>query len=216
MRDGSVTKNVLDEEAIAYTEEITRKIKFEAELDLDFGEKIAAKAYGQKLLSCIQCGTCSATCPMSHYMDYTPRRVIAMTREGFKNEVLHSATIWLCASCYSCTVQCPRNIHITDVMYALKREAMAEGVYPKRYPIPVLARNFHNLVMTHGRNSEGWLILRLFMQTNPFKLINLMKVGLRLMLTGRFSMKFDRIKNIKQLQVLLNAMRGTEKGVQQQ
>lgn len=216
MRDGSVIKSALDEEAISYTEEISRHIKFEAELDLDFGEKIAAKAYGQKLLSCIQCGTCSATCPMSHYMDYTPRRVIAMTREGFKNDVLNSATIWLCASCYSCTVQCPRNIHITDVMYALKREAIAQGVYPKRYPIPVLARNFHHLVMTHGRNSEGWLILRLFAQTNPLKLINQIRVGLRLMLTGRFSMKFEHIRDKKQLRVLLNAMRGTEKGRDQQ
>ncbi len=216
MKDGSLSKSVLEEQALAYTEEVTRNIKFEAELDLDFGEKIAEKAYGQNLLGCIQCGTCSATCPVSHYMDYTPRRVIAMIREGFKNEVLHSSTIWLCASCYSCTVQCPRDIHITDVMYALKREAMAAGVYPKRYPIPVLARNFHDLVMTHGRNSEGWLILRLFMQTNPFKLVNQMKVGLRLLLTGRFSLKFEHIRNIKQLHVLLNAIRGNGKGAKQQ
>ena len=49
---------------------VVRRIKFEAELDHDFGEHIAEKAYGQKLLGCIQCGTCSATCPLSHYMDY--------------------------------------------------------------------------------------------------------------------------------------------------
>jgi hypothetical protein len=36
---------------------VIRRIKFESELDLDFGEQVAAKAYGQKLLSCIQCGT---------------------------------------------------------------------------------------------------------------------------------------------------------------
>ena len=216
MKDEVHSKSVLEEQAEAYTEENGRHIKFESELDLDFGEKIAEKAYGKKLLSCIQCGTCSATCPMSHYMDYTPRRVIAMIREGFKNEVLHSSTIWLCSSCYSCTVQCPRNIGITDVMYALKREAMAEGVYPKRYPIPVLARNFHDLVMTHGRNSEGWLIVRLFMQTNPFKIFNQMKVGLRLMRRGRFSMKFEGIKNTLQLKTLLNALHGNGKGGKQQ
>jgi hypothetical protein len=101
-------------------------------------------------------------------------------------------------------------------MYALKREAMATGVYPKRYPIPVLARNFHHLVMTHGRNSEGWLIVRLFMQTNPFKIFRQMKVGLHLMRTGRFSMKFEGIKNMPQLRTLMNALRGDGKGGTQQ
>ncbi len=213
MQDGSEYKqSALDQEALVDTSEIMRKIKFESELDLAFGEKIAAKAYGQNLLSCIQCGTCSATCPMSHYMDYTPRRIIAMTREGFKHEVLHSATIWLCASCYSCTVQCPRQIHITDVMYTLKREAMARGVYPKRYPIPVLARNFHALVKSYGRNSESWLIMRLFLQTNPFKIVNQMRVGLKLMLTGRFSMKFEQVRNKAQIRTLLSAMQAPKKG----
>jgi len=69
---------------------VVRRIKFESELDLNFGERVADKAYGQKLLSCIQCGTCSATCPLAHYMDYTPRKIIAMTREGFKEEVPRS------------------------------------------------------------------------------------------------------------------------------
>src|SRR5512138_2064641 len=74
--------------------EIHRRIKYESELDAGFGEKIARAAYGEKLFSCIQCGTCSATCPVSHYMDYTPRRIIAMVREGFRDEVLNSVTIW--------------------------------------------------------------------------------------------------------------------------
>ncbi len=211
-QDNISLKGSLDYKGIESTKEVLRHIKFESELDLGFGESVAEKAYGQNLLSCIQCGTCSATCPMSHYMDYTPRRIMAMTREGFKEDVLHSATIWLCASCYSCTVQCPRQIHITDVMYTLKREAIRRGVYPKRYPIPVLARNFHHLVMHDGRNSESWLIIRLFMQTNPFKMLKLARVGLKLMLTGRFSMKKERIRNTQQLQTILTALGESGKG----
>ena len=88
-----------------------------------------------------------------------------MIREGFRDEVLNSLTIWLCASCYSCTVQCPRQIQITDVMYALKREAIAPGVYPKRFPIPVLAREFFSGVRADGRNTEGPLLVRFFLKT---------------------------------------------------
>ena len=186
-------------EGIHAPKKIVRRIKFESELDLDFGEAIAAKAYGQKLLSCIQCGTCSATCPLSHYMDYTPRKVIAMIREGFKEEVLNSLTIWLCASCYSCYVQCPRQIHITDVMYTLKREAIAMGVYPKRHPIPVLAREFYGQVLRFGRNTESWVLIRLFLKTNIFKMLKEAGLGFRLWTSGRLSLKIERIKNRAQL-----------------
>ena len=71
---------------------------------------------------------------MSAYMDYTPRRLIAMTRAGMKDEVLGSFSIWVCASCYACTAACPKQIPITDIMYALKRTAIREGVHPTPLP----------------------------------------------------------------------------------
>ncbi|KAB2877796.1 4Fe-4S dicluster domain-containing protein [bacterium] len=187
-----------------------RKIKYESELDLGFGEQMAAKAYGQKLLSCIQCGTCSSTCPLSDYMDYTPRKIIAMTREGFKDEVLNSLTIWLCSSCYACTVKCPRQIHITDVMYTLKREAIARGVYPKRYPIPIFSREFFNIVRKQGRNSEAILLIKFYLKTNLFMMFSQALMGLRLMRTGRFSFKRDKIERIDKLQRLLKAAESIE------
>jgi len=183
---------------------VTRRLKFESELDLSFGEHVAERAYGQKLLSCIQCGTCSATCPLSHYMDYTPRKIIAMTREGFKEEVLNSLTIWLCASCYSCTVQCPRQIHITDVMYALKREAIARRFYPPKHPIPVLARAFFDRVMHDGRNTESRLLITLYLRTNPFKMLKEAFLGLHLFRSGRLSLGREHIKGIKELRAMIN------------
>ncbi len=183
---------------------VVRRIKYESELDLNFGEEIAAQAFGQKLLSCIQCGTCSATCPLSHFMDYSPRRIIALTREGFKDEALSSATIWLCASCYSCTVQCPRNIHITDVMYALKREAIARGYFPRRFPISVLAQAFYRAVRKHGRSSESWLLVKLFLKTNPLNMFKQAFLGLRLMWNGRLSLRRETIENTGELHAILS------------
>jgi quinone-modifying oxidoreductase, subunit QmoC len=189
---------------------VVRRIKFESELDLDFGERVAKKAYGQKLLSCIQCGTCSATCPLAHYMDYTPRKIIAMTREGFKEEVLNSLTIWLCASCYSCYVQCPRQIHITDVMYALKREAIQMGFHPKRLAIPILAQEFYKRVLKDGRNTESWLLISLYLRTNPFKMLKESILGLKLFLRGRLTIGKEHVKRRDQIHAIL----GQEKGGQ--
>lgn len=185
---------------------VVRRIKFESELDLAFGERVAERAYGQKLLSCIQCGTCSATCPLSHYMDYTPRKIIAMTREGFKDEVLNSLTIWLCASCYSCQVQCPRQIHITDVMYALKREAIARGFYPAHHPIPVLARSFYERVFSQGRNTESRLLVTLYLRTNPLVMLREAFLGFHLWRKGRLSLKKESIAGRKALRKMLNAV----------
>jgi len=187
---------------------VVRRIKFESELDLEFGERIADKAYGQRLLSCIQCGTCSATCPLAHYMDYTPRKIIAMTREGFKEEVLNSLTIWLCASCYSCTVQCPRQIHITDVMYTLKREAILMGFYPRRLPIPVLAREFYKRVLKDGRNTESWLLISLYLRTNPFKMLRESVLGFKLFVRGRLTIGKERVKGRDQLHSILKHEKG--------
>ncbi len=133
---------------------LERRIRYEGDLDPSFAREIIALSGSPSLISCIQCGTCSSACPLSLYMDYTPRRIIAMVREGFKQEVLRSLTIWLCASCYACTVECPKQIRITDVMYALKRYAIREGIYPSRFPIPVLARLFYNTVRHRGRLTE--------------------------------------------------------------
>ena len=40
------------------------------------------------------------------------------------DRVVKSNTIWLCTSCYYCTVRCPAGIKITDLMYELKRMAI--------------------------------------------------------------------------------------------
>jgi quinone-modifying oxidoreductase subunit QmoC len=137
-------------------------------------------------------------------MDYTPRKIVAMTREGFKEEVLNSLTIWLCASCYSCQVQCPRQIHITDIMYTLKREAIARGFYPKRLPIPVLAREFFKRVRADGRNTESWLLISLYLHTNPFAMLKESWLGLKLFLRGRMSIGKEHIERKHEIRALFD------------
>jgi heterodisulfide reductase subunit C2 len=181
-------------------------IKYEVERDREFAQWVTGVMGGERIRNCIQCGTCSASCPLSPYMDYTPRRLIHMAREGFKRDVLGSFTIWLCTSCYSCTVECPRKIRVTDIMYALKRRAIEDGVYPKRFPIPVLASEFAAMIRRKGRVSETWLILRVFLKTAILRLLGMSRLGTKLFLSGRMVIKPESIHNRKQLQKLLDTV----------
>ncbi len=186
---------------------IERKIRYEGDLNPEFAREIISSPGGEQLSHCIQCGTCSATCPLSIRMDYTPRRIIAMTRAGFMKDVLGSFTIWLCASCYSCTVECPRNIKITDIMYMLKRRAIETGLYPRRFGIPALAQAFFAQVRKNGRTSEFRVIVRLMLKTNPFQYAGKAVMGLKLFLLGRLSLKQEKITGRKELKTMMNRLK---------
>ncbi len=177
-----------------------RKMKFQREADPGWAQEVATRPGCEGLFSCLQCGSCSGTCPLSIYMDFGPRRIIALVREGFREDALSCQTIWLCASCYSCAVHCPRQIRITDVMYSLKREAVRHKLYPRHFPIPVLAQEFYGIVSRRGRSSEFWLVLRMALRSNPLQLFTMMRTGWQLVRTGRLRVRQERIERVGELQ----------------
>lgn len=179
--------------------EIQRKMKHQREAQPEWAHEIKKLPGCEKLFSCIQCGTCSGTCPLSIYMDYTPRRIINLVREGFRTDALSSQTIWLCASCYACTVRCPQQIQLTDVMYSLKREAIRHELYPKHFAIPILSREFYHLVSRNGRSSEMWLVLRMALKSNPWILLTMLGTGWNLFRTGRMTLRQDKIRRTNEL-----------------
>lgn len=181
-----------------------RKLKLQREADPGWARQVSRHPGCEGLFSCLQCGACSASCPLSIYMDFTPRRIVALVREGFRTEALSSKTIWLCASCYSCAVHCPRQIHITDVMYSLKREAIQANLYPARLPVPVLAREFYRMVRQRGRSSEFWLVLRLALRSNPLMLFGMVRTGWDLLRTGRLSLRRERVADVEHFQSALS------------
>ena len=184
-----------DEPAI----DLRRTIKYESDRVKGFGREVMSVPGCEQLENCIQCGTCSGLCPLSIYMDSTPRQVMELTRSDFKNEVLRSTTIWLCASCYACTVECPKQIRITDIMYELKQRAIKEKVYPKRFPIPVLAQEFYKMSHRQGRVTENYLATILFLKTNILAAIGQWKLGLNLLIRGRFPLWPEKIKRKDEL-----------------
>jgi heterodisulfide reductase subunit C len=76
---------------------------------------------GQNLLACYQCGKCSAGCPAISQMDLLPNQVIRYAQLGFTDDLINSKTIWICASCFTCNVRCPKGIDIAEIMEALRQ-----------------------------------------------------------------------------------------------
>jgi heterodisulfide reductase subunit C len=76
---------------------------------------------GQNLLACYQCGKCSAGCPAISQMDLPPNQVIRYAQLGFTDELINSKTIWICASCLTCNVRCPKGINIAEIMESLRQ-----------------------------------------------------------------------------------------------
>ena len=59
-----------------------RELRFQREADPEWARQVSERPGCEGLYSCLQCGACSGTCPLSIYMDFTPRRIVALVREG--------------------------------------------------------------------------------------------------------------------------------------
>lgn len=85
------------------------------------------KAGGEKILLCIQCGTCTGSCPSGRRTAYRTRQVIRKALMGLKDDVLSGKDIWLCSTCYTCQERCPRGIEVTNVIILLRNLAVRNG-----------------------------------------------------------------------------------------
>jgi quinone-modifying oxidoreductase, subunit QmoC len=176
----------------------------EAELRAAFWTQAKSIPHGEKLKNCVQCGTCSGSCPVSYMMDNTPRQNVALLRAGRVEDVLHSRSIWLCASCYSCTVRCPAGIKVTDIMYALKRLAMEKKIYPENFPVYALSTAFINNIYKYGRNYELGLGIKYLLKASPTKLLGNAGFGLAMMSRGRLNILPKTIRKVSEVRAIID------------
>jgi len=181
----------------------------QADLCEEFLESVYALPHGEKIKECIQCGTCSASCPSSAAMEYGPREIIAALRAGMLDRVINSKTVWMCVSCYSCTVRCPAGIPFTDVMYELKRLEVEKGL-SKDANGATMAKAFAETVDQHGRNVETKLLRKYFLRTNPFKALAQIPLAMRLFRKGRLEIFGHKIKDLGNLHRMMAAIEENE------
>ena len=83
---------------------------------------------GENLHLCYQCGMCSGVCPAATNMDLSPRQVIELARLGMQVEISESKTVWICATCLACTVNCPRGFDLSRLMEAIRLLTLRKNV----------------------------------------------------------------------------------------
>ena len=83
---------------------------------------------GQNLQLCYQCGMCSGNCPAAANMDISPRQIIELARLGLDEEIANSKTVWVCASCLACAVNCPRGFDLSKVMEAIRLLTLRKNI----------------------------------------------------------------------------------------
>jgi len=123
---------------------------------------------GQDVNLCYQCRKCAAGCSISYAMDYKPVQLIHAIRLGMDDLVFSSKTVWLCASCETCTTRCPQEVDVAKVMDAVKIIALRQGLKPA---IPQVA-SFYKAALANikkcGRMFELGMIVGLKLRTFEF------------------------------------------------
>jgi len=169
----------------------------------EFVQEIAAEPGGEYILWCAQCGTCSGSCPNVQWMDYSPRKVIALVRAGKRKEVLSSNSMWCCASCHLCTVRCPKGVEMPELMHVLGCIATREGITKGGVSTPTVYRTLADVVNRQGRVHELGLMGRFFLRTNPLAALRMMPVGLKLLRRGRLPLRGEKIEGTEQIKAML-------------
>ncbi len=137
--------------------------------------------------TCIQCGTCTGSCPNAFAMDATPRRLWRMVLMGKAEEIFRSKTFALCSTCYCCTLRCPRGLPLTEAMSSLKQIAAAEGLAPYKDSVRFY-KSFMESVRRHGRLREMEFMTLFFLSMkNPLTPLRFTTLGLRLMAKRKVS-----------------------------
>jgi heterodisulfide reductase subunit C len=178
-----------------------------------FLKEVCSMPGGECVRWCIQCGMCSASCPNISEMDYSPRRVIALIRAGKRREVLTSNSMWICASCYLCTVRCPKDVKPTELMHTLEGLAVRHGLANAKVATPVMYRAFVDSIKSNGRVHEFGLMAKYYLKTNPFAALKMLPMALKLLTHGRMPLRGETVKGKEQIKAMMekaNALGGAK------
>jgi heterodisulfide reductase subunit C len=176
-----------------------------------------AKSSHENVSVCYQCKKCSSGCPVTFAMDYLPNQIIHMIRMGLKEEVLKCTSIWVCASCETCTTRCPNDIDVAKIMDAMKMASRKSGlkVAEKRVSL------FHDAILASikrtGRVYELGMIGQFTLKSGGFvsklksgALMEEAKLGLKMFKKGKLRLFPKMIKGRREIKRLFKKLKRGE------
>lgn len=103
---------------------------------------------------CFNCGTCTATCPLTDDEHPFPRNMIRLAQLGMRDRLLASTDPWLCYYCGDCSASCPREAEPAETMMALRRWLTAQYDHTG-----------HGARMYTSPRALGWTVVRIMLIT---------------------------------------------------
>ncbi len=97
--------------------------------------EIFGKAAAGTVNHCIQCGSCTASCPSGRRTALRTREIFQLAQLGLKERILSSEELWACTTCYTCQERCPRGVKTTDIIRALRNIAVKNGYMKKKHQL---------------------------------------------------------------------------------
>ena len=176
------------------------------------------EAVGDELFACYQCYKCSTGCPLAFAMDILPHQIIRSVVFGQKEKVLSSKTIWMCASCETCTTRCPNEIDIAKVMDVLRQIQMESGKLANQPRVPIFHNAFLDSIKKTGRIHELSMLqaysrksgdLKEKLKTGEWK--NDVRLGSKMFLRGKLKIIPPRCAGVKEVRKIFEEARGHKK-----
>jgi heterodisulfide reductase subunit C2 len=169
-------------------------------LDSGFLEEVEAES-GVKVSACFQCRKCTNGCPVTFAMDLYPDQVMRYIQLGIREPVLNSSTIWVCASCETCTTRCPNEVDIAGAMDYLKQTVVREKSKAREGKVLTFHQVFLDDIRKRGRIFESGLMQNYllksgeaFTKLKDLSILEEMRLGWTMYRKGRLNLLPHSIK----------------------
>jgi len=154
---------------------------------------------GEEVMSCFQCMKCTNGCPLAPEMDVPPNKAIRYVQLGMRDAALAADSIWICATCYTCTVRCPNDIDIAHVMDTLRRMAyQSQGDATTKSHIVHFHELFLKSLKEYGRVNETKLLAKYELREGRF--LKDAKLGMKMFFMGKMNIFPQKIQNKEQIE----------------
>jgi heterodisulfide reductase subunit D len=91
-------------------------------------EMVVEKLKTNRAFFCLECGKCTAVCPISTYNNgYSPRRMLAEGLFYDGTALLSDRLLWSCLTCQLCSERCPVDVRYSDYMKDARTAAYKQG-----------------------------------------------------------------------------------------
>jgi succinate dehydrogenase / fumarate reductase, iron-sulfur subunit len=175
--------------------------------------------------NCILCGACYSEC---NAREVNPEfvgphalakayRTVADSRDSQTEQRLErynegTQGVWGCTRCYYCNTVCPMGVAPMEQISKIKQEILARKGAQASRPIR------HRKVLIDLVKQGGWIDERQFglrVVGNAFRdwqgLASLAPLGLRMVIRGKFPLRFEQSEGTDQVRSLIEAVKATER-----